>query len=234
MEQVSNPFQACNDIFFKPRRVFATIKDKHNWSWLPFLILIAATALPTYLYFNFVDFSWYIENVMVASLGDVSPAEQDAVRNSVSHSMVLYGGLTMILIGVPIISAIFAIYLNLTSKLDEESVLGFTDWYGFVWWISLPSIIGSLISVALILMADSHEIAPLVMAPTTLAYLFSVDLQSEWMSLLQMIRLETIWTLYLTIVGIVQWTALSTKTAVKIALAPYLVIWGIWALIIMI
>lgn len=234
MEQVSNPFQACNDIFFKPRRVFATIKDKHNWSWLPFLILVSLTALPTYLYFNFVDFSWYVETVMVASMGDVSPAEQDAMRNTVSQSMALYGGMAMVFIGIPIMSAVFAIYLNLTSKIDEENVLGFTDWYGFVWWISMPGIIGSLISVGLIVMADSHELPPLVMAPTTLAYLLNIDMQNDWFSLLQVIRLESVWTIYLTIVGLVQWTALSSKTAVKIALAPYLAIWGIWAFFIII
>lgn len=232
MEQVSNPFQACNDIFFKPTAVFATIKEKHNWSWLPFFIVLSVTVLPIFLYFNFVDFDWYMENVIIASMGDVSPAEQDVVRGMMSKSTSLYGGLIATVVILPIVTAIFAIYLNLATKADDENVQGFTDWYGFVWWVSMPSIIGSLISVFLILLADSHEINALVTVPTTLAYLFNAQIGSPWLTFLQSIRLEAVWTIYLTVVGIVQWTNLSSKTALKIALAPYVVIFGLWAVFI--
>lgn len=232
MEQVSNPFQACNDIFFRPTAVFATIKEKHNWSWLPFFIVLVMATLPLFLYFNYVDFDWYMENVIIASMGDVSPAEQDAVRGMVSQSTSLYGGLVATAIMLPIMTTILAIYLNLTTKSDEENVQGFTDWYGFVWWVSMPTIIGSIISVALILMASDHQINPLVTVPTTLAYLLDIQIGNPWLSFLQSLRLETIWTIYLTVVGIVQWTNLSTQSALKIAVAPYLVIFGLWAIIV--
>ena len=119
MEQVSNPFQACNDIFFKPTAVFATIREKHNWSWLPFFIVISLTVLPVCLYFNFVDFDWYMDNVIIASMGDVSPAEQDTVRGMMSKETSLYGGLIATAIILPIVTAIFAIYLNYNFSFEK-------------------------------------------------------------------------------------------------------------------
>ena len=34
MSEVTNPIQACNDIFFKPNGVFKAVNEHNNWSWL--------------------------------------------------------------------------------------------------------------------------------------------------------------------------------------------------------
>ena len=35
MSEVTNPIQACNDIFFKPNGVFKAVNEHNNWSWVP-------------------------------------------------------------------------------------------------------------------------------------------------------------------------------------------------------
>lgn len=233
MERVSNPFQACNDIFFKPNRVFATLAEKHNWSWLAFIFVMTLTILPSYFYFSFVDFSWYIDTIISNTMADQSPAEHDNVRNMMTRELTLYGSVASIFIMVLIMNAILAIYLNLTTKQDEENLHGFTDWYGFTWWVSMPVIIGSIISIFLILLADNHEIMPTVASPTSIAYLFNVEMSSKWFSFAQSLRIESFWTMYLIAVGLSQWTRLESKTTYIIATAPYFVIWLIWAGVIM-
>jgi hypothetical protein len=70
------------------------------------------------------------------------------------------------------------------------------------------------------------------MAPTSLAFIFSVEMHSSWASLMQAIRLESVWVMYLTAVGLSQWTQLPVKKTYMIAIAPYVLIWASWALFI--
>ena len=232
MQQVSNPFQAMKDIFVKPNQVFATISETHNWSWIPFICIAVIGAIPIYMYFNFVDFSWYTELMVQAMAGDLSPAEQDMLRNVMSDKAQslwtgVFGSIFMLLIA----NAILALYLNIVTKIDEECVQGYTDWYGFSWWVSIPVVISSLITVAIVFVAQDDQMSPVSMAPTSLAFIFSVDMGSSWSSLMQNIRLESVWVMYLIAVGLSQWTQLPTKKTYMIAIAPYVIIWAIWGLI---
>ncbi|MBU3003735.1 Yip1 family protein [Paraglaciecola arctica] len=233
MQQVSNPFQAMKDIITKPNRVFATINEVDNWSWIPFLFIAATGAIPIYLYFNFVDFAWYNELMVQSVAGDLSPAEQSAVRNAMAdQAQSLWAGVFGSVLVVIISNAILALYFNIMTRSDEECVQGYTDWYGFAWWISLPSVVCSLISILVVVLAQDNQLSPVSLAPTSLAFIFSIETSSQWSSLLQSIRLESIWVMYLTAVGLSQWTKFSANRNYTIAVAPYLTIWIIWTLII--
>jgi len=233
MQQVSNPFQAMKDIITKPNRVFATISEVHNWSWIPFLFIAVIGALPIYLYFNFVDFAWYKELMVQSVAGDLSPAEQSAVRNAMTdQAQSLWAGVFGSVIVVIISNAFLALYLNMFTKADEECVQGYTDWFGFAWWVSLPTLVSSAIGIVVVLLAQDSQLSPVSMAPTSLAFIFSVEMTSQWASLMQSIRLESIWVMYLTAVGLSQWTTFSANRNYTIAIAPYLLIWLIWTLFI--
>jgi hypothetical protein len=231
MEKVSNPFQACSDIFIKPNRVFSTVAETHNWSWLPFLIVVSMAIIPSYLYFNFVDFEWYAQLVINSNYGDLSPAEQNIIRNNMSQDQMSIFATFGVFFGYLIVNALMATYLNIITKKDEECVQGFTDWYGFTWWISMPTVLSSMISLVIMLLATDPQLSPVTIAPTTLAFLFNVDMSSPWFSLMQSIRIDSFWVMYLTSVGVSRWTNLSTNMSYIIAVAPYAVIWTGWALI---
>ena len=89
MSEVTNPIQACSDIFFKPNGVFAATNVNHNWSWFPFILVTVLAILPGYMYFNFVDFDWYRELVISTGYADTSPNEQQMVREGMTKSSVL-------------------------------------------------------------------------------------------------------------------------------------------------
>lgn len=233
MQHVSNPFQAMKDIVTKPNQVFATISEVHNWSWIPFLLIAVIGAIPIYLYFNFVDFTWYNELMVESIAGGLSPAEQSAVRNAMTdQAQSLWAGVFGSVFVLIISNAILALYLYFSTKADEECIQGYTDWYGFAWWVSLPTVVASLISIILVLVAQDNQLSPLTLAPSSLAFIFSIETTSQWASLMQSIRLESIWVMYLTAVGLSQWTHFSANRNTIIAVAPYLFIWVIWALFI--
>ncbi|GGW74422.1 Yip1 family protein [Alteromonas halophila] len=230
MHQVTNPLQACNDIFFKPNGVFHAIGEKDNWSWLPFFIVTIMAALPAYLYFNAVDISWYQDMVISNQYGELSPAEQDQYRQGMTRTAMTAFALIGTVVGLLVINAIIAVYLNLVSRNDEDCVHGFTDWFGFTWWTGMPVVVNSLIAVVLLLVADGYQIDPVTLAPLSLAFILGADMSSDWFGLLQTIRLDIIWSVYLTMVGVRQWTRFSNQKSAVIAIIPLAVILGIWLL----
>ncbi|WP_340679326.1 YIP1 family protein [Paraglaciecola sp.] len=232
MEAVNNPFQACRDIILKPNRVFAKIRVTDNWSWIPFLLVTGCAILSVYSYLTAVDIEWLRDSFLALTANDLSPAETKAIRDMMGQGSVLLFSMSVgMVIKLIVFNAIMAAYLNMCSKADDECVQGFTDWFGFCWWTSLPLVAVSLMSCLLTMFAQTGQISQLVLEPTSLAYIFSVDINSAWFGFLGSLKLEYIWIIYLTTVGLNQWTSLSMPKIYRIALAPYVLIWSLWLLI---
>ncbi|GFD87913.1 hypothetical protein KUL152_01390 [Tenacibaculum sp. KUL152] len=227
MHTVSNPFQACNDIFFKPNGVFKAVGENNNWSWMPFFLVMGITLASQYLYVNFVDIEWFA-NLNIAAQGDMSPAEEEQMRAFLNRSTLLWSQLIWSFLFLIAINAVYAVYLNLATRSDDSHVFGFTDWYGFSWWLSMPYVLTGLIGVALLMFSGDHQVSPAIMAPTSLSFLLSVPMDSPWFAFTLAVRLELFWGIYLAMVGISQWTSFSRQKAAVVACAPYVIIYGIW------
>ncbi|PRO68133.1 YIP1 family protein [Alteromonas gracilis] len=227
MHNVSNPFQACNDIFFKPNGVFKAIGENNNWSWMPFILVTAITLVSQYLYVNFVDIDWFAQ-MNIAAQGDMSPAEEEQMKAFFTRDALLWSSIIGAFFVPIIVNAVYAVYVNLMTRSDDSHVFGFTDWYGFAWWLSMPYVLTGLVGVALLLFTGDHQVAPTILSPTSLGFLASIPMDSPWYAFGQALRLELFWGIYLATVGITQWTSFSVKKAALIASAPYVVIYGIW------
>lgn len=230
MELVSNPFQACKEIVLKPNKVFAQLRITDNWSWIPFIIISFFSVLSVYLYLHTVDIEWYRDFILSITAANLSPNEQHAMRELLQADTLLYSMSFGMIFKVIIFNAIMAAYLNLCCKSDDECVQGYTDWYGFCFWINLPIVAVSLLSCLFILLSSTPQLSQLILEPTSLAFIFSVEIGSPLFGLMESLRLEYIWIIYLTIVGLNQWTQLSKQKIYTIAFAPYLLIWGLWLL----
>ena len=231
MQEVSNPFIACRDVLLRPNPVFAKLARVNNWSWVPFLLLVLFSALPAYSYFSTVDIDWYQNLIIDQQFAEVSPAEQDAARRSMTASNLISLTILLSSIGMVVINAILAVYLNMMTRVDEQNVHGFSDWYGMTWWVSLPNALGAVLSLLVILIAQDGQLSPESLNVTSLAYWLSIPMGSDWFTLAQSIRLESFWTIYLIAVGVSQWTQIPSNKVWTIAIAPYAVIWTAWILI---
>lgn len=227
MQSVSNPFSASLNVLFKPNGVFSILSEKQNWSWIPFLLVVLSAVLPIYLYFSMIDFDWYID-LMTSN----SPPEVKAMMQSTNANQMRITSSFAVFVGALISGVVFAIYLNLVTKIDPDNVNGFTDWYGFSWWVSMPMVVGNIVSLALIVTVSDAQMTPNVLYPLSLAFVFNVGIGSEWLGLLQSTGLSTLWSIYLMAIGITKWTNISTQKAFLFAAAPFVVIWLIWVAII--
>jgi hypothetical protein len=145
----------------------------------------------------------------------------------------VWAGVFSSVASIIIVNALLALYLNIVTKADEECVQGYTDWFGFTWWVSVPAIVSSLLGIIVVVLAQDNHLSPVSIAPTSMAFIFAVEIDSAWSSFAQSIRLESFWVMYLIVVGLSQWTQLPTKKTYVIAIAPYVIIWAVWALIVL-
>ncbi|GAA0858324.1 YIP1 family protein [Aliiglaciecola litoralis] len=227
MNGISNPFQACLHIWFNPKTVFAAVDKHHNWSWIPFFIVMLGVLLPTYAYFQFVDFDWYREFYVAFTAGDVSPAEKEAVLVSLrSQSVYMYSNMFAYCLGYVLLAAIIAGYLNMMTKVDEENINGFTDWYGFVWWTFLPVFITGVVMLLMILIKDDNQTSLYGLQPLSLGYWLGLNETSKWVGLADQFRVELFLSFYFMITGLKQWTRLSILRIYLILFVPYILIVG--------
>ena len=200
---------------------------------MPFLLVMGITLASQYLYVNFVDIEWFA-NINIAAQGAMSPAEEEQMRAFFTRDTLLWSQLIGAFFVLIIVNAVYAVYVNLATRSDDSHVFGFTDWYGFSWWLSMPYVVTLLLGVALLLFAGDHQTTPAILAPTSLSFILSVPMDSSWFAFTQAIRLELFWGIYLAIVGINQWTSFSRQKAAIIAIAPYAIIYSIWLVAILV
>lgn len=224
MHPVNNPIQAVNEIFYRPNAVLKTLESKDNWSWIPFIVIIAIGMLGPYLYFGFVDFAWYKQLIIDSQFADLSPSEQASYTEGMTPASSRIFTMVAVFLGTIIINGIIALYLNLATRSDENHANGFMDWYGLTWWVALPTLLNGFIAIALIAMASDHQIGPNILSPLSLAYILDIGLDSQWNSLMQGIRLDSVWSIFLLATGIKQWTSFSNQKAWIIAVIPTLVV----------
>lgn len=227
-----NPFSACIGVLRHPKATFAQLKEQHNWSWLPFLLVTLAAVLPVYYYFQVVDFQWYKEVIIASQFANISPGEQQAISVSLDATKSIVGTVITPVIMLLVLVSIIALYLNVVTKSDPQNINSFSDWFGFTWWILLPSCVGALFSGVILFWLDHGQISFDAVSPSALSFLFAIPVSSSWFGLASSIKLEIFWSMYLLAIGISQWVTLSRRRALVIAFAPCLTLWLAWALII--
>jgi len=226
--QISSPFTAITEVFYNPRAVFDTLSVKDNWSWIPFILIVAVSLIPGYLYFNTVDFSWYAQTSAMMALPEGSPAEIEAIANTMTVGLLSTTTLISVPLGLIIVVAILGGYYTLWTRNDEKSVHGFTDWYGAMWWIMMPTLISSVLACLYIAMQPvGSQIAQSAMAPLSLSFILGLDMTNTWYALLESIRLDTFWSMALAVYCLKSWTNFSTAKSIIVALIPNAVIWAI-------
>lgn len=225
-QTLNNPISAITETFLHPFSVFNTLAVKNNWSWVPFFLLAFVLFFPPYLYYSVVDFDWFSQISADALLGDVSPAERQNYLDAANLSLIrISQAISNSLVAPIIVFAVLALYYNFITRNDEKSVQGFSDWYGAMWWMALPSLLNALVAIILIsLQSENAQIHDNIMVPFSLAYIANTTIASPMHSLFNVIRLDVFWSLYLGFVCLRSWTNFSVVKAIATVTAPYLLL----------
>ncbi len=223
----ASAFSTLISMFMEPSRAFATI-EKRSMVWLPLLLTVLCTTIIIMWYFQSVDFAW-LQDRMTAAIPD--PAAREKVKGFMTKSMLQTSSAAGALLGIPAIYCLMALYFLLVAKIKKLD-FGFTKWFSFIAWASVPGLLLLPLGAMQILMAHNGQLGLDQLNPVTLNQLFfHIEMGHPWASLLDSINITSIWSAVLTVVGFQVWSKLSRTSSIIIVAIPYGVIYGVWSIV---
>ncbi len=223
---MSNMITVMGQIFYEPKSAFEALKEKPR-AWVPLLTLIVLSAAIMYWYYASVDFGWMVQKMLSAN-PKLDDAARAAAEKAMSRNMLMYGSLAGVVIGTPIVMAIYSVYMLLASKFTGSDI-GFGKWFAFSAWSSIPKLIG-LPLMALQIMTSKGQLALDQLNMLSLNFLlFQLPLTHKWASLANSLDVTMVWSAIVSVIGLRVWTQRSTTTCVTIVCLPLVVIYGLWA-----
>ena len=224
-------FNAMVDIVAAPGKALDEIKPHTSWLWWPLLIsILLASGLMLY-YYNWVDFPWLIEETIRQMPAENRAEGADVIRNFMSVGTSSWTTVVAIVIMSLVIYAVQATYLHLANKLTTSAEIGFGQWFSFSVWTAFVGVFGALAAFVVIFMADSNQLGAEKLQVLSLNSLIihasPGDPLYTWGSSLTLINF---WTLFLMSIGYARWTGATMVKSTIIAVLPWALIFGIWAL----
>jgi hypothetical protein len=215
-------------IFYDPTAAFADIfADKRNHALIPLAISLLCSALLLYIYYGYVNFDWLIDWMYRG----YSDQQKRMFAGLLTRPNMQALGLAGVLIIVPVLDVLLAVYFVLVTKL-QGSNRRFRECFRLVCWAALPVVL--LLPAGLITMYlnPSGRLFPEDLNPASLNNLvFHVMRPNAYLTLLSNLNLITIWQIVLMVIGMRQLTGMPTRSAAAIVCAPYVLIYGGWLLI---
>jgi hypothetical protein len=226
-EVQASAFGTLTAMFMEPGRAFAAV-EKRSMVWVPLFLTMLCTTIIILWYFQSVDFPW-LQDRMTANIPD--PAVREKAAGFMTKSTLQVSSIAGALIGIPVVYSLMAVYFLLVAKIKKLE-FGFTKWFSFVTWASVPGLLLLPLGAMQILMANNGQLGLDQLNPVTLNQLFfHIEMGRPWASLLDSINITSIWSAILMVFGFQAWSKLSRSASVVIVALPYGVIFGVWSLI---
>ncbi|MET1254677.1 YIP1 family protein [Aliikangiella maris] len=229
MSNSANSLSIFTNILTSPQQAYRDIQQSYSILFPLGLILILNTAAIILLYSN-IDYQWFIEQLVEAEAGDLSKAEQDAMRQGMSMmSPGVMGAISAVTVAVIVfvVFALYSLYLVIVSSITNDGYQ-FKQWLSLVSWSSIPAIFGALASIIFILMSENGQISPASVNPLSLNELiFGLDGMKGAGKILASTDISIFWTIALLTIGYAQWTKKSFIKSFLIVILPYAAYYGI-------
>lgn len=220
-------FSTLVSMFTEPTKAFAAV-EKRSMVWFPLFLTMLCTTLIVLWYFQTVDFSW-MQDRMTATMPD--PAVREKAQQFMTKSTMQISSAAGALIGIPILYSLMAVYFLIIAKIMKLE-FGFTKWFSFVAWASVPGLLALPLGAMQILMAHNGQLGLDQLNPVTLNQLFfHIEMGRPWASLLESVNVGSVWTAVLMVVGFQVWSKASRTKAILTVALPYAVIYGIWIVV---
>jgi hypothetical protein len=220
-------FATLSAMFMEPSRAFATI-EKRSMVWLPLIFTLLGTVIIIVWYFQSVDFAWMVDR-MTAAMPD--QAVREKAKEFMTKSTMQVSSIAGAVIAIPVFWSLMAVYFLLVAKIHKLN-FGFTKWFSFVAWASVPGLLLLPLGAMQILMANNGQLGFDQLNPVTLNQLFfHIEMGRPWASLLDSINITSIWSTVLMVLGFQVWSKSSRTSSIIIVTLPLGVIYAVWAVV---
>ena len=226
-------FSALVDIVASPGKALDEIKNHTAWLWWPLLITVLFASGLFIYYYNWVDFQWLVEETIRQIPVEDRAESEDAIRAFMQPGSSMWTTVIAVVVMSFIIFTIQATYLHLANRVITGTEIGFGSWFSFTVWTSFVSVFGTLAGFVAMLMADSNQMSTQGLAVLSMnSLLVHANPGDPWFTWASSLTLINFWTLFLMSIGIARWTGVDMMKSTIIAVLPWAVIFGVWALMI--
>lgn len=232
---MSNSYGIANalvDIIAAPSKALDEVRDRVRWLWVPLGIVIVLSLASMVTYFAWVDFDWLVDQAVAEAMqAGTNPSAEAGIRGFMQPGTMMAVTVVSIVVMTPLIYLLQTAYLHLVNKLTGNPELRFGQWFALSAWSAFPMVFQALSICVLIAMTANRQLGQHELSPLSLqSLLIRADAGSSWATWGSSISLITFWTIGLLALGILRWTGASALKAVIIAAAPWVLIFGLWAL----
>lgn len=231
-------WNALVDIVASPATALDAARDNVKWLWVPLLTVLAVPILVMVWYFHWVDFPWLVEETIRASTAgvddpDTIAAIEQGTRGFMTPGMSVTFTIIAITVMTLLIYAIQSGYLHLVSKAFGHGDFRYGQWFAMSAWTAVVGVFVSLAMVVVMLTADGNQVDQAGLNPVSMQSLFiHAEPGSAWFNWGNGLNLASFWALALLTLGYHRWTGVGIVPSAVIACAPWVLMFGIWALII--
>lgn len=224
-------FNAMVDIIAAPGKALYEVRHHVSWLWWPLALTLLTTIAVFVYYYTWVDFDWMVDELIRTTVAPgADPAQAEQMRSFMSPGTQI--GMTVIGITLVtfVIYAIQSAYLHLVNKVAGDPEIRYGQWFAFSAWTGFIGIFNALAILVVILMAETNQVAPDQLAPLSLnALLIHAEPGTSWATWGQSLTLVHFWILGLMAMGFARWTGSSLAKSAAIVIAPWALVFGIWA-----
>lgn len=226
-------FKNFVNILAAPKDAFTDIREKPT-VLLPLLLIILSLASMQWGYYNAVDRDFLIDELVEQTQAFANVPEdqiRENMENNFTPSRLAIQSAVAIAVMMPLIMMLYAGYLSLISKFTYDEIR-FKQWFSLSAWTGLPSLFIALAGWVVILTNSDGMIGLRDIQPLSLN---SVIFQTEgpFATMLSNVTLIQFWSLALSALGYQHWTGKSLTKSTTIVIAPYVVVYAAWSIIIL-
>lgn len=192
------------------------------------MVIVGTTALNAF-YYSHVDLGWLAD---VLTIG-LNAAQKRVVVAALTPGRLLLISFVSVLVLPAAMDAARAAFFwvalrTIGRSADYRSLFLITAWSAMPLLLVLPAGILSLV------LGDAAHTAPNNLNPVSLNRLFfHLDTTSHWSVYFTTLTLVGFWEVALNAVGLKVRTDMSTRGAVTLALAPLVIVYGIWGIVVL-
>lgn len=213
-------------VFTDPQVAFSRLKSDSS-PWLPLLAILLLGAAIMYWWVATVDFAWL--RAHAAAANPQMNGEQRAAMNAfMTPTTMLWSIQIGMLVGTLGTLLVSALYYLLAGRI-LKAPLGFGKWFAFVCWTSLPRLLVYPL-MALQIATSNGQVTAEGLNLASIASLLRLEADSPWYGLATSLDFTVVWSMVLSVIGLKVWTGRSTSTCVWVSIIPAALIYGLWAL----
>lgn len=208
------------DIFTAPGSAFAALWWQPR-RWLPLLLLMVSSGAVNAGYLLWVDYGWYVDDVV--RRGAFDPARADAVRSALSSQSATVMAVSTALgssFAMGLLVCLQAGYLSVWSALRGDGIR-FGQWVALAAWTALPHLWVSLTLAINMALTPSHQLSLFDANALSLRNLgLNPELTGLPSALVDQVNLALLWSVALLTAGYRQWTHCGWSFSAAVILTP--------------